>query len=236
MESAQFVELLERLGRTEQDNVTICYQSSVQRFTGKTIKIALAESTVQALDSLGNNIWFEINPSRATGRASLDDITQLAAVYIDIDYKDGGAGSVEKAKELVELLSDLIGVGPSAVVYSGHGIQPYWAIDPEEDFEPLLAQGLLNRWGAFARFIAGSLGVQLDSVFDLPRIFRVPGSRNMKDEADPKYVTAIFPKDWRPLSLQELDEVLIAHGITSEMSMPDGFEMVSDASDWEHSP
>ena len=89
MESAQFVELLERLGRTEQDNVTICYQSSVQRFTGKTIKIALAESTVQALDSFGNNILFEINPSRATGRASLDDITQLAAVYIDIDYKDG---------------------------------------------------------------------------------------------------------------------------------------------------
>ena len=49
-------------------------------------------------------------------------------------------------------------------------------------------------------------------------------------------MVSIFPKDWRPLSLQELDEVLIAHGITSEMSMPDGFEMVSDASDWEHSP
>ena len=234
MESSQFVELLERLGRSTEDNVTICYQSAIQRFTSKTIKVAFAESTVTALDSLGNNVWFEINPSSATGRASLDDITQLAAVYIDIDYKDGGAGSVAKARELVTLLTDLIGVGPSAVVYSGHGIQPYWAIDPAEDFEPILAQGLLNRWGAFARFVAGSLGIQLDSVFDLPRIFRVPGSRNMKDPTEPVDVFATFPTDWRPLSLDELNDVLIAHSITSEMTMPEGFELVSDHKEWQH--
>ena len=234
MESSQFVELLERLGRSTEDNVTICYQSAIQRFTSKTIKVSFAESTVTALDSLGNNVWFEINPSRATGRASLDDITQLAAVYIDIDYKDGGAGSVAKARELVTLLTDLIGVGPSAVVYSGHGIQPYWAIDPAEEFEPILAQGLLNRWGAFARFVAGSLGIQLDSVFDLPRIFRVPGSRNMKDPTEPVDVFATFPADWRPLSLEELNDVLIAHGITSEMTMPEGFELVSDHKEWKH--
>ncbi len=234
MESTQFVELLERLGRTPTDNVTICYQSNIQRFTSKTIKISLAESTIQALDSLGNNIWYEINPSSATGRASLDDITQLAAVYIDIDYKDGGAGSVANAKQLIELLSDLIGVGPSVVVYSGHGIQPYWAIDPEEEFEPVLAQGILNRWGAFARFVAGSIGVELDSVFDLPRIFRVPGSRNMKDADNPVDVFAVFPKQWRPLSLGELNDILIAHGITSEMNMPEGFELVSASSEWNH--
>ncbi len=234
MESTQFVELLERLGRTPTDNVTICYQSNVQRFTSKTIKISLAESTIQALDSLGNNIWYEINPSSATGRASLDDITQLAAVYIDIDYKDGGAGSVANAKQLIELLSDLIGVGPSVVVYSGHGIQPYWAIDPEEEFEPVLAQGILNRWGAFTRFVAGSIGVELDSVFDLPRIFRVPGSRNMKDVDNPVDVFAVFPKQWRPLSLGELNDILIAHGITSEMNMPEGFELVSAHSEWNH--
>lgn len=228
------MELLERLGRTTEDNVTICYQSAIQRFTSKTIKVALAESTVTALDTLGNNIWFEINPSSATGRASLDDITALAAVYIDIDYKDGGAGSVAKARELVELLSDLIGIGPSVVVYSGHGIQPYWAIDPAEDFDPVQAQSILNRWGAFARFVAGSIGIQLDSVFDLPRIFRVPGSRNMKDIDNPVDVIATFPQDWRPLSIEELNDVLIAHGITSEMNAPDGFELVSSRFDWNH--
>ena len=227
-----FLELLERLGRTEDDNVTICYQSAVQRFTAKTIKVSMAESTVSALDTLNNNIWFEINPSSVAGRATASDITGLAAVYIDIDYKDSGAGSIAKAKELVDLLSDLIGVGPSAVVYSGHGIQPYWSIDPEEDFDQSLAQGLLNRWGAFARFIGGSIGIQLDSVFDIPRIFRVPGSRNMKDASNPVDVVAIYPEDWRPLSISELDDVLVAHGITSELSMPESFELVSAHSDW----
>jgi len=234
MENSQFVELLERLGRTTEDSVTICYQSEVQRFTAKTIKVDLAESTIQALDSLNNNIWYEINPSQAFGRAKADDIQQLAALYIDIDYKDGGAGSVAKARELVELLSDLIGVGPSAVVYSGHGIQPYWAIDPEEDFDATMAQGILNRWGAFARFVGGAIGVELDSVFDLARIFRVPGSRNLKDSANPVDVFATFPADWRPLSINEINDVLIAHGITSENNMPDGFELVSSASEWKH--
>ena len=229
-----FTELLERLGRTQDDNVTICYQSSVQRFMAKTIKVSMAESTVAALDSLDNNVWFEINPSTVNGRATAQDITALAALYIDIDYKDSGAGTIAQAKELIELLSDLIGVGPSAVVYSGHGIQPYWAIDPEEDFDPSLAQGILNRWGAFARFIGGSIGVQLDSVFDLPRIFRVPGSRNMKDVTNPVDVVATFPKDWRPITLDEINDVLIAHGITSEMNMPDSFELVSSSAEWKY--
>jgi len=229
-----FTELLERLGRTQDDNVAICYQSSVQRFMAKTIKVSMAESTVAALDSLDNNVWFEINPSTVNGRATAQDITALAALYIDIDYKDSGAGTIAQAKELIELLSDLIGVGPSAVVYSGHGIQPYWAIDPEEDFDPSLAQGILNRWGAFARFIGGSIGVQLDSVFDLPRIFRVPGSRNMKDVTNPVDVVATFPKDWRPITLDEINDVLIAHGITSEMNMPDSFELVSSSAEWKY--
>jgi P4 family phage/plasmid primase-like protien len=228
-----FSELLSRLGRTEDDMVTICYQSAVQKFSAKTIKVSSAESTVSALTSLGNNVWFEINPSNVTGRATAKDITGLAAFYIDIDYKDSGAGSIKQARELIEVLTDLIGVAPSAVVYSGHGIQPYWAIDdPDGEFDLALAQGVLNRWGAFCRFVAGSLGVKLDSVFDVPRIFRAPGSLNMKDPENPVDVVATFPETWRPVSIDEINDVLIAHGVTSEMNMPDDFELVSASSEW----
>jgi hypothetical protein len=97
LQPAQFTELLGRLGREADDTVTICYQSAIQRFTAKKIRIDLAESTIEALDSLGNNIWYEINPSDSQVRASLDNITQLAALYIDIDYKTDGAGNVAKA-------------------------------------------------------------------------------------------------------------------------------------------
>ena len=229
---SQFQELLSRLGRSDDDNVTICYQSSVQKFSAKTIKVELVASVVDALDSLSNNIWFEINPSSVQGRATAKDITRLAAVFADIDYKDGGAGSVQQARDLVQLLTDLIGVEPAATIYSGHGIQPYWVIEDEEQ-DPGLMHGLLYRWGAFVKFVAASQGLQVDSVFDLPRIFRVPGSRNHKDAQNPVDVISILPDYWRPVSIDELNDVLIAHGFTSDMKMPEDYELVSAHDDWQ---
>jgi P4 family phage/plasmid primase-like protien len=232
---SEFKELLSRLGRNDDDLVTICYQSAKQKFTSKSIKVELADSVVSALDALENNIWFEINPSSVNGRATARDIDKLAAVYIDIDYKDSGAGSVKAAREFVELISELIGVGPTATVYSGHGIQPYWAIE-DDHMDNALATGVLNRWGAFCRFLGASQGIQLDSVFDLPRIFRAPGSRNFKDAANPVTVMTMLHKNWRPITIDEINDVLIAHGITSEMSLPDEYELVSSANDWEYAP
>lgn len=229
---SQFVELLGRLGRELDDDVTICYQSATQKFSAKTIKVELVDSVVDALDSLSNNIWYEINPSSVAGRATAKDITRLSAVFADIDYKDGGAGSVKQARELVDLLTDLIGVAPVATVYSGHGIQPYWAIEDEEQDQGLM-HGLLYRWGAFVKFVAASQGLQVDSVFDLPRIFRVPGSRNQKDPSNPVDVIAILPDHWRPVSIDELSDVLVAHGFASDMTMPEDYELVSAHSDWQ---
>ena len=230
---SNFKDLLLRLGRSEEDNVTICYQSSKQKFMAKTIKVDLADNVIAALDALENNVWFEINPSNVNGRATARDIDQLAAVYIDIDYKDGGAGSVQAARDFVNLITDVIGVGPTAIVYSGHGIQPYWAIE-DDHMDNALATGVLNRWGAFCRFLAASQGIQLDSVFDLPRIFRAPGSRNFKDASNPVDVFTQFPKNWRPITIDEVNDVLIAHGITSEMSLPEEYELVSSAKEWEY--
>jgi len=199
----------------------------------KTIKVDLADSVIAALDALENNIWFEINPSNVNGRATARDIDQLAAVYIDIDYKDGGAGSVQAARDFVNLITDVIGVGPTAIVYSGHGIQPYWAIE-DDHMDNALATGVLNRWGAFCKFLAASQGIQLDSVFDLPRIFRAPGSRNFKDAGNPVDVFTQFPKNWRPITIDEVNDVLISHGITSEMSLPEEYQLVSSANEWEY--
>ena len=230
---SQFSELLSRLGRSEGDDVTICYQSATQKFAAKTIKVELVDNVVGALDSLSNNIWFEINPSNVQGRATAKDITRLAAVFADIDYKDGGAGSVQQARELVQTLTDLIGIEPAATVYSGNGIQPYWVIEDEEQ-DPALMHGILYRWGAFVKFVAASQGLQVDSVFDLSRIFRVPGSRNQKDPSNPLDVFAILPDHWRPLAIDELNDVLIAHGFTSDMKMPEEYELVSAHSEWQY--
>jgi hypothetical protein len=228
-----FQELLERLGRGPDDSLAVCYQSASQSFRVKRTKVQHADIVVEALNDLNANVWFEINPSDAELRSRAEDITRLAALWIDIDYKQGGVQDEKNAEELIELLSSLIGVSPTAVVHSGHGLQPYWAIDPEEDLTQEQSAGLLQRWGSFVRWLAASQGGQIDSVFDLPRIFRAPGSVNHKDVANPIQVRVDFPEQWRPLSYDEIDDILIAHGFASVVTMPNSFEQISAHDDWE---
>lgn len=228
-----FQELLERLGRNPDESLAVCYQSATQGFRVKKTKVQHADMVVEALNDLNANVWFEINPSDAELRARAEDITRLAAVWIDIDYKQGGIQNEASAKELIDLLTSLIGVAPTAVVHSGHGLQPYWAIDPEEDLTQEQSAGLIQRWGAFVRWLAASQGGQIDSVFDLPRIFRAPGSVNHKDVANPVQVRVDFPDSWRPLSYEEIHEILIAHGFASVVTMPDSFDKISEHNEWE---
>lgn len=229
-----FYELLGRLGRPADEHVNIAYQSAEQGFKVRSTMPEMADSVVEALTDLECNVWYEINSSIAKGRSKADDISFLNAVWIDIDYKDSGIQSEENAHELVELISDLVGVGPSAVVHSGHGLQPYWSIDPEEDFTKEAANSLLIRWGNFVRWVASSQGGSLDSVFDLPRIFRAPGGINYKDVANPIRVRVDFPEDWRPLTYDEINDVLIAHGFASVTTSLDEYEQVSASAEWKY--
>lgn len=231
-----FQELLARLNRHSDTDahVNIAYQSAKQGFKVRSTTPEMADTVVEALTDLECNVWYEINSSMAKGRSKAEDITSLNAVWIDIDYKESGIQSEENAHELIELISDLVGVGPSAVVHSGHGLQPYWSIDPEEDFTQEQAASLLIRWGTFVRWVASSQGGSLDSVFDLPRIFRAPSSINYKDVDNPVRVRIDFPEAWRPVTFDEINDVLIAHGFASVNTSLDDFEMVSAKSEWNY--
>ncbi len=230
-----FEELLARLNRFGSDeHVNIAYQSATQGFKVRSTIPSMADDVVEALTDLECNVWYEINSSVTKGRSKAEDISFLNAVWIDIDYKETGIQSEENAHQLIELISDLVGVGPTAVVHSGHGLQPYWAVDPEEDYSQEQATSLLIRWGSFVRWVASSQGGSLDSVFDLPRIFRAPGSVNYKDVANPIRVSVDFPDDWRPLTYDEINDVLIAHGFASVTTSLDEYEQVSASSEWNY--
>ena len=230
-----FQELLSRLNRSEDGHVNIAYQSAEQGFKVRSTTPAMADNVVDALTDLECNVWYEINSSQAKGRSKAEDISFLNAVWIDIDYKESGIQSEENAHELIELISDLVGVGPAAIVHSGHGLQPYWSVDPEEDFTQEQATSLLIRWGSFVRWVASSQGGSLDSVFDLPRIFRAPGGVNYKDVANPIRVRVDFPDAWRPVTYDEINDVLIAHGFASVTTSLDEYEQVSASSEWNYS-
>ncbi|WNM69011.1 DNA primase/helicase [Mycobacterium Phage TribleTrouble] len=229
-------DLLELLGYVDGEQVSINYQAPGERFSSTVIEYAEDSDALQGLAlTLGNgkHLWFGVNPTRPRGddekgRGTAEDVTRLAAIWCDLDVKPGACRDLAHAHQVIDELSAILGVRPSAVVMSGNGLQPYWPIDDGEiapagaDWQSMAEHSaelradcaaLLKRWGRLACIVADGLGAKIDrGVYDLARVLRVPGSFNLKDEADPKPVT-IEADTGAPLSLDELRERLDEHGV-----------------------
>ena len=82
---------------------------------------------------------------------------------------------------------------PTEIVASGHGLQAWWLFhEPwlfRTDAERQQVQELVRRFGAALQEKAQAHGWRLDSVYDLARVLRVPGTWNCK--ADPVPVRAL---------------------------------------------
>ncbi|MFX1784307.1 AAA family ATPase [Prescottella equi] len=187
-------ELLEVLGHGPGEFTAICTDPG-----GKfNPRVVASEEAAPLVDSLAAkermNIWYSVNPTagpprRQKGRAQ--DVTRLAALWADLDVKPGGCDSNEVTGLIVARLSDLLDTRPSAVVHSGHGLQPLWAFEPSNDLvldterKRQQARGLLEQWAALVHRTAGEFGAKVDSVFNLDRILRAPGTINVKDPNAP---------------------------------------------------
>jgi len=89
---------------------------------------------------------------------------------------------------------DAIGLPYGLLVWSGHGVQPWWPWRGgpwmfEDDDERRKAQILLRAFGITVRERAKALGYQIDMTFDLPRLLRLAGTLNAK--LDPVPVTIL---------------------------------------------
>jgi hypothetical protein len=186
--------------------VSICHQPVGGAFTSSVVKAIDACAQVQSLPER-SCIWFSINaidgPERhLQGRGRERDVTRWAALYLDIDIKPGAFESQEKAWEFIDAMSNMIGTGPTVVIYSGHGLQPLWLIsdgkltDENGDFDEVAwsrAYRLTRRFDRLARKVAlESFGAKLDKVADLSRILRVPDTTNWKNPDEPVVTYAVL--------------------------------------------
>ena len=181
----------------------------------------------------GVNVWHSpavMNPA-ASGRGKAVDVVRLPAVFADLDVKFGGLSSFAEAESLVEDLAVVLGTDPAYVTYSGHGLQPVWAVDPEDSTNVTRGAAVLSRFGRLVRHFAKLRNGGADSVFDLARVLRTPGSVNWKDPAHPVPVYAVAGGGY-PLSWDELDEVLDAYAIPTWDNTTDGVVRVPVTS-WE---
>lgn len=125
----------------------------------------------------------DLGPTRAGERS---DVTAIPGLWVDLDIAD----PVHKKPNLPptedaawELLADM-GLAPSMVVHTGHGLQAWWLFrEPwilESDAERDQAEQLTKGWCDTLRAKARAHGWDADQVGDLRRVMRLPGTWNRK--------------------------------------------------------
>jgi hypothetical protein len=122
-----------------------------------------------------------------TERAKANEISGIAGFGLDIDYQDGAA---HKGKKLppdeasAHQLLDAMPLRPTLVVHSGHGLQAWWLLKEHLIFDGvadrMAAANVARDWNATLAAKAKQLGWEVDSVHDLARVLRIPGTINTK--------------------------------------------------------
>jgi hypothetical protein len=150
-------------------------------------------------------------------RAKAHDVVALPGLWADIDFAGGPHTSKPYPPDFdaAVALANAPGLVPTAIIRTGHGIQAWWLftepfiIEPDEDVEA--EQEKLGRisqdWNSTLRYHAERLGQwKLDSVFDLARVLRVPGTLNLKVPDDPRRAEIVKLDNTRRYELDDLTE------------------------------
>jgi P4 family phage/plasmid primase-like protien len=230
-----FYQLLSVLGRDNDAAVRIGWATNEVDFRQKLVGRDIVPSFIDGLLTQNTNAYFEINPSShdGKGRSSAHEITRLVALWADVDFKGGGMRNEDGARQLIEELTRAIGAPPAAIVYSGGGCQPYWVLEDGDvathGIETISA--LSKRWGQLVKRFALDLGGAADGVFDLARVFRIPGTINVKYGAA-RPVTVEFAERRVTFTVQEVTDLLDEYNVVEPNTGLTG-EVISAESEWE---
>lgn len=213
-EPDQYILVWEKKGNPAKAPKVSTWHSGYQSAAAHCIKLAKGKNShVYAGVNLAPA---DLGPHKRCGK---DDIVGVTGLYADIDIateynKANKKGSLpetrEQALELVTLSGGMF--TPTLASYSGNGLHPYWLfrevflIENREQWE--FIANLVARWQARIRMEAARAGWELDSTQDLSRVLRVPGTWNIKDEANPVECKIISHKPQMRFDPTELSEYL----------------------------
>lgn len=143
-----------------------------------------------------HNVWLGCASRRerlgGNRRGGAEECVAIPGLWLDIDIK-GPAHAAQNLPETVEQALEALDefpIKPSIIVHSGNGLQPWWLF--AEPLDVADASQMLDDWAWTWEQILDGHGWQLDGVFDLARVLRVPGTLNHK--SDPA----------RPVTIQNL--------------------------------
>lgn len=163
----------------------------------------------------GHDVYVGIALAASAGKAServrARDAAGIVGFVADIDFQHKVHNSTKDYPpnlETARAVIDSFPLAPTTLVHSGHGLQAWWLFKEPWIFdsasERMKAQKLAEQWSVTLKTHALRLGYALDSVHDLARVMRVPGTHNNKDE--PVLVHIVESKNIRytpPLDFEE---------------------------------
>ena len=153
------------------------------------------EAAAYAESKNDRNVYFGLGTTtKALGvdkRPSAMQVSSIPGLWLDIDI----AGPAHKKTNLpmshedaIDLLNSSLPLPPTILVDSGHGLHAYWLFrEPwtfETEDERQQAATLMRRFVLSFKYHAALRGWAIDSVFDLARVLRVPGTMNIKPDAE----------------------------------------------------
>jgi hypothetical protein len=122
-------------------------------------------------------------------RCPAEQVTGIPALWLDIDIKGVGhkKQNLPPDEAAAKALLAEMGIPPSAVVHSGHGLQAWWIFKEfwriDSTAERAKAAALAKAWTDTLRAKARPHGWDIDATGDLARVMRLPGLWNRKDQA-----------------------------------------------------
>ena len=141
-------------------------------------------------------------------------VAGIIGLVVDIDFYDAETHK-HAPKGQTEALSLIakFPLRPTATVNSGHGLQCIWLFrEPwqfDTDDERDNAQRLSVAWWHTLSSVASRMSFSLDSVHDLTRVMRLPGTVNVKDPEKPCQVKLLSLDETIRYNPQEFDEFLV---------------------------
>jgi putative DNA primase/helicase len=160
-------------------------------------------------------------------RCEAERVMGIPGLWVDLDvegpgHKPAAHERLLPSKDAARDLLYSLPLAPSLVVDSGHGLQAYWLFKElwlfDDDTERQQAAGLVDAWQATIRVKAN--GYKVDSIGDLARVLRIPGTVNHKPGCDPLPVLITDENDTR-YNPSEFEPFLVTPPSTATPSRPD---------------
>lgn len=170
-------------------------------------------------------------PPNIKERGKAQHTYELCGLWADIDYQHPvhkKSAKLPTRDEAFEFILSLP-IPPTVIIESGHGFQIWWMLKEPytilDEVERRYVESITFGWQAQIRRLIGDRGWVIDSVADLARVMRAPGSYNFKavnqlGEAEPKPVEILELHEDRIYDISEFEPFLVedAHDLPVEVA------------------